>query len=221
VSLAARVKHELKEVGLVTLYFLFCFGIILTLKKLFLAEYQIKFYALSGAVISALIAGKIVVVLDKTRAGTRFDRSCGIALRRAATQDRKRHQHPPAPLDPPLAPVTMPSLPGLRRRSPRSSTPQARKKSMRSSPDLRCITPTTRPLRAQHDAHFLVGLPSRRPSDRLPQLDVARHDAQLAVLVSGIGAAHEEDFVSAQQENVHGHREPRMRDLRLRRHDPA
>jgi hypothetical protein len=70
-----RVKHELKEVGLVTLYFFVCFVIILTLKKLFLASYEIKFYALSGALVSALIAGKVVVLLDKTRAGTRFDSS--------------------------------------------------------------------------------------------------------------------------------------------------
>ena len=33
-SLATKAKHELKEIGLVALYFLFCFGIILTLKKL-------------------------------------------------------------------------------------------------------------------------------------------------------------------------------------------
>ena len=69
------MKHELEEVGLVTLYFLVCFGVILTLKKLFLADYQIEFYALSATVISALIAGKVVVILSKTRAGTRFDTS--------------------------------------------------------------------------------------------------------------------------------------------------
>jgi hypothetical protein len=74
-NLMTRVKHELSEVGLVTLYFLICFGIILLLKKLFLASYEIEYYALSGAVISALIAAKIVVILDKTHAGTRFDRS--------------------------------------------------------------------------------------------------------------------------------------------------
>jgi len=68
-----RLVEEAKTVGLVTLYFLFCFGIILTLKKLFLANYDIEFYALSAAVVSALIAAKIVVVLDHTRAGTRFD----------------------------------------------------------------------------------------------------------------------------------------------------
>jgi hypothetical protein len=67
------VGHELKSIGLVTLYFLFCFGIVLTLKKLFLADYRIEFYALSAVVISALLAAKVVVTLDHMRAGTRFD----------------------------------------------------------------------------------------------------------------------------------------------------
>jgi hypothetical protein len=71
----ARVRRELKEVGLVTLYFLFCFGIILILKKLVLADYHVQFYALSVAVVSALLAAKVVVVLDHTGAGTRFDSS--------------------------------------------------------------------------------------------------------------------------------------------------
>ena len=71
-SLLTKAKHELREVGLVTLYFLFCFGIILTLKKLFLAEYQIEFYAISVVVVGALVAGKVVVLLDHTPLGTRF-----------------------------------------------------------------------------------------------------------------------------------------------------
>jgi len=57
---------------LVTLYFLFCFGLVLTLMKLFLAQYQIEFYGLSVVVVSALIAAKVVVILDKTPVGTRF-----------------------------------------------------------------------------------------------------------------------------------------------------
>ena len=47
-GLVSTLKHEVKEFGLVTLYFFFCFGIILTLKKLMLATYAIEFYALSG-----------------------------------------------------------------------------------------------------------------------------------------------------------------------------
>jgi len=72
-TLVGQLKHELRQIGLVTLYFFFCFGVVLTLKKLLLAEYQIEFYAMSATVVGALVAAKIVVVLDKTRAGTRFD----------------------------------------------------------------------------------------------------------------------------------------------------
>ena len=75
------VKHEVKEVGFVTLYFFFCFGIILTLKKLMLEAYHIEFYAFSTAVVGALIVAKVVVLLDKTKGGTRLDanHSLGVA----------------------------------------------------------------------------------------------------------------------------------------------
>ena len=79
-SLLHTVKHEVTQVGLVTLYFLICFGLVLLLKKLFLADYRIQVYALSAAVIGALVAGKIVVILDKTRLGTRFDESYGVGV---------------------------------------------------------------------------------------------------------------------------------------------
>lgn len=74
------LKHEVRQVGMVILYFLFCFGVVLTVKKLMLASYQIEFYALSSAVVGALVIGKVVVVLDKTRAGTRFDASLPLGL---------------------------------------------------------------------------------------------------------------------------------------------
>jgi hypothetical protein len=74
------LKHEIKEIGLVSLYFFFCFGVMLTLKKLFLADYQIEVSVLSKAVISALIAAKIVIILDKTHAGRRFDASFPLGL---------------------------------------------------------------------------------------------------------------------------------------------
>ena len=76
----ATVKHEAKEIGLVTLYFFVCFGIILTLKKLFLEEYEIQVYAVSAAVIGALVVAKVVVILDKARAGTRFDVRASLGL---------------------------------------------------------------------------------------------------------------------------------------------
>lgn len=72
-SLVTKIKHEAKEVGLVTLYFFFCFGVMLTLKKLLLAEYQVDVEVVSIAAVSALIIAKIVVILDHTAAGNRFD----------------------------------------------------------------------------------------------------------------------------------------------------
>jgi hypothetical protein len=72
-TLLTSAKDELKQVGLVTVYFMFCFGIVLTLKKLILAEYQIESYALSAVVIAGLVAGKVVVVLDHTPVGKWFD----------------------------------------------------------------------------------------------------------------------------------------------------
>ncbi len=79
-GLMATVKHEAKQIGLVTLYFFVCFGIILTLKKLFLEAYEIQVYAVSAAVIGALVVAKIVVILDKARAGTRFDARASLGL---------------------------------------------------------------------------------------------------------------------------------------------
>lgn len=73
VTWQGAIARELRTVGLVTLYFLVSFGIILTLKKLFLADYHIQTYALSTAVVAALVAAKVVVTLEHTRAGTRFD----------------------------------------------------------------------------------------------------------------------------------------------------
>jgi len=74
-SFIEKVKHELKEVGIVTLYFLVCFGILLLLKKPFLAEYKVEFNALSAAVIGVLVIGKVVIILDKTAIGNRFRQS--------------------------------------------------------------------------------------------------------------------------------------------------
>lgn len=71
--LLTKIKHEGKEVGLVTLYFFFCFGVMLTLKKLLLAGYQVDVEVVSTAAISALIIAKIVIILDHTAAGNRFD----------------------------------------------------------------------------------------------------------------------------------------------------
>jgi hypothetical protein len=75
-----RLIQEVKQVGLVTLYFLVCFALVLTLKKLFLAQYSVEFYGVSAAVVAALVVGKVVVLLDHTRIGDRFDRGHALWL---------------------------------------------------------------------------------------------------------------------------------------------
>jgi hypothetical protein len=72
-SLLSKLKHEIKEIGLVTLYFFFCFSVMLTIKKLLMVDYRVEVQVLSTAAISALIIAKIVIVLDHTPAGNRFD----------------------------------------------------------------------------------------------------------------------------------------------------
>ncbi|MGR9108362.1 MAG: hypothetical protein ACU843_15690 [Gammaproteobacteria bacterium] len=79
-KLLAMIKREAKEVGLVFLYFFCAFGVLLALKKLFLADYRIEVQALSTAFIGALIVAKIVIVLDHTRTGTRFDTRLPLGL---------------------------------------------------------------------------------------------------------------------------------------------
>lgn len=74
------LAREAKEIGLVFLYFFFCFDVLLILKKLVLADYRIEVQALSTAAIGALIVAKVVIVLDKTRVGTRFDERLPLAL---------------------------------------------------------------------------------------------------------------------------------------------
>jgi hypothetical protein len=66
------LKKEARELTLVTLYFLTCCAVFLSLKKLFLEEYGIKITVISTVVISALIIAKVVVILEKTSFGNRF-----------------------------------------------------------------------------------------------------------------------------------------------------
>lgn len=71
-SIAERIRHELREIGLVTAFFLLWFLLFLFLKKLVLAEYQIGISVLGTAVFGALVVAKVVVVLDKTPLGRAF-----------------------------------------------------------------------------------------------------------------------------------------------------
>ncbi|RLB50498.1 MAG: hypothetical protein DRJ42_18750 [Deltaproteobacteria bacterium] len=68
------ILHEGKLVGLVTSYFLVCFGITGLLKTLTLHEYSVQTTEAGTAIIAALVIAKVVIVLDKTPAGNRFER---------------------------------------------------------------------------------------------------------------------------------------------------
>jgi len=72
-STLERIRHEVREIGLVTLYFMVCFLLFLSLKKLILAEYQIELTILGTAVVSALVAAKVVVLLGRTSFGNAFE----------------------------------------------------------------------------------------------------------------------------------------------------
>jgi hypothetical protein len=71
-SLGIRIRQELREIGLVTIYFLACFLFFLTLKKLLLEQYDLKITVFRTAVIGALVVAKVVVLLEKTSFGDRF-----------------------------------------------------------------------------------------------------------------------------------------------------
>lgn len=68
------ILHEGKLVALVTSYFLTCFGLTTLLKQLILHEYQIETHTAGAAAIGALVIAKVVIVLDKTPFGNRFER---------------------------------------------------------------------------------------------------------------------------------------------------
>ncbi len=71
-SVGERVRQEIREIGLVTLYFLTCFLFFLTLKKLVLDEYDVEISVLGTAAIGAVVAAKVVILLGKTPLGNFF-----------------------------------------------------------------------------------------------------------------------------------------------------
>jgi hypothetical protein len=68
-SLGRRVKAEMEEVALTTLYFALWLGVLMLLKRLILDEYHIEFRGLSMALLGALIIAKVVLVLEHVPLG--------------------------------------------------------------------------------------------------------------------------------------------------------
>jgi len=69
----------MKLVWMASAFFAVAFGIIVLLKYLFLAQYDIEGVRASSALVGALLVGKVVVILNKTSLGTRF-RASAVAL---------------------------------------------------------------------------------------------------------------------------------------------
>ena len=69
-SFTQKLKHEIKTVGLVTLYFGCWLAVLLFIKQLVLAEYQIEFHGMANALVGALILAKVVVVLEHASLGS-------------------------------------------------------------------------------------------------------------------------------------------------------
>ena len=68
-SFLQKLKKEIIEILLVTAYFLLCFGVLIFIKKLTLAQVDVEYYGFSAALVGALVMSKVVIILDKTRIG--------------------------------------------------------------------------------------------------------------------------------------------------------
>jgi hypothetical protein len=69
-SFREKLRHEVKSILLTTLYFAICFGTLVLIKRLILADYQIQFRGLSLALIGALIMAKVVLIMEHVPLGT-------------------------------------------------------------------------------------------------------------------------------------------------------
>jgi hypothetical protein len=68
-SAQEKLKHELKAVVLVTLFFAAWFGVFMGLKVLILEDYKIHFGSVSAVLIGALILAKVVLILEHVSLG--------------------------------------------------------------------------------------------------------------------------------------------------------
>jgi hypothetical protein len=68
-SIRRKLTKEAKIVAITTVYFLLWFGVLMLLKQLILAGYNISFSGLSKALVAALVVAKVVLVLDHVPLG--------------------------------------------------------------------------------------------------------------------------------------------------------
>jgi len=60
------LRKEGKAILILTLYFFFCYGMLVILKKLILLHYNISFFGFGAAVLGALISAKAVLIVEST-----------------------------------------------------------------------------------------------------------------------------------------------------------
>ncbi len=68
-SLQQKLKHELKAIVMVTLFFAVWIGILMLLKILLLEDYQIRVGGFSMVLIGALVLAKVVLILEHVPLG--------------------------------------------------------------------------------------------------------------------------------------------------------
>lgn len=68
-NIKQNLQREIVELVYVTLYFGCWLGVLMILKYLILAEYNIQFYSFSMALIGALLLAKVVLVLEHVSLG--------------------------------------------------------------------------------------------------------------------------------------------------------
>ena len=68
-SFSVRLLHEVKAIGVAALYFGCWLAVLLLIKQLILADYEIAFAGLSKALIGALILSKVVLILEHVSLG--------------------------------------------------------------------------------------------------------------------------------------------------------
>jgi hypothetical protein len=68
-SIGHKIVEEIKRIGIVGLYFAVCFGVMMLIKRLILAEYAIQFRGVTFALVGALVVAKVVVILEKVSLG--------------------------------------------------------------------------------------------------------------------------------------------------------
>ncbi|MGH8120732.1 MAG: hypothetical protein ACRESK_08975 [Gammaproteobacteria bacterium] len=64
-----KLRNEIRAVALTVLFFGIWFGVMLVIKQLTLAEYQIEFHRFSLALVGALVVAKVVLVMEHVSLG--------------------------------------------------------------------------------------------------------------------------------------------------------